>query len=85
MGLITQVEPEDSLAEAVDALAQEIAVKTSPSAVRLTKAWMADLEGLASAEALDRASHLNAFARGTADCKAGVRAFLNKTDPPWNR
>jgi methylglutaconyl-CoA hydratase len=28
---------------------------------------------------------MNAFARGTADCKAGIKAFLEKTDPPWRR
>ena len=37
------------------------------------------------AEGLSYAARLNAFARSTDDCKAGVAAFLGKTDPPWRR
>ena len=36
-------------------------------------------------EALAYAVQANAFARSTADCQAGIAAFLNKTDPPWRR
>jgi methylglutaconyl-CoA hydratase len=35
------------------------------------------------AEGLSYASRLNALARSTDDCRAGVAAFLGKTDPPW--
>jgi methylglutaconyl-CoA hydratase len=35
------------------------------------------------AEGLSYAARLNALARATADCRAGVSAFLSKTDPPW--
>jgi methylglutaconyl-CoA hydratase len=28
---------------------------------------------------------MNAFARTTDDCQAGIDAFLDKTDPPWKR
>jgi methylglutaconyl-CoA hydratase len=26
---------------------------------------------------------MNAFARGTDDCQAGIQAFLDKQPPPW--
>jgi methylglutaconyl-CoA hydratase len=83
MGLITSsVSPED-LGDAVADLAHELATETSGSAVRLTKQLLADLPGMGGQEALDYAVMMNAFARGTDDCQAGISAFLNKQDPPW--
>jgi methylglutaconyl-CoA hydratase len=37
------------------------------------------------AEALDYAVQMNAFARATDDCQAGIQSFLDKTAPPWKR
>jgi methylglutaconyl-CoA hydratase len=34
-------------------------------------------------EALATAAQVNAFARGTEDCRAGIAAFLSKAPPPW--
>ena len=85
MGLVTHaVSPED-LDEAVDTLAHELATETSASALALTKELLADVPGMGLAEALSHAARLNALARATDDCKAGVAAFLNKTSPPWKR
>lgn len=83
MGLITRAVPAALLDETVDALAQEIATQTSASAVALTKKMMAHVPGMGLQEALAYATQMNAFARGTADCQAGIAAFLSKTDPPW--
>jgi methylglutaconyl-CoA hydratase len=85
MGLITRSVPEAELDAAVDELANELATETSISAVRLTKALLADIRGMGRREALDHAITVNAFARGTADCQAGIAAFLNKEDPPWKQ
>ena len=85
MGLVTRAVPADELDAAVDELAAELVRETSGSAVALTKELLADLPGMGLSEALDYAARLNARARGTDDCKAGVAAFLNKTDPPWKR
>ena len=84
-GLITRVVPEAELDAAVDALAREIASETSPTAVTLTKQMLARVPGMGLAEALDYAVQMNAFARGTDDCRAGVSAFLRKEAPPWKR
>ncbi len=85
IGLVTRAVPADELDAAVDELAAELARETSGGAVALTKELLADLPGMGLSEALDYAARLNARARGTDDCKAGIAAFLNKTDPPWKR
>jgi methylglutaconyl-CoA hydratase len=85
MGLITRAVPAADLDATADALAQELATETSASAVTLTKEMMAQVDGMGLQEALDYAVHMNAFARTTDDCQAGIDAFLNKTDPPWKR
>lgn len=85
VGLVTRAVPADALAAAVEALADEIARETSPSAVALTKRLLADVPALGLDEGLSYAAQLNALARGTDDCRAGIAAFLGKTDPPWRR
>ena len=85
IGLVTLVVPADKLDAAVDELAEELARETSGSAVALTKELLAELPGMSLTEALNYAARLNARARGTDDCKAGIAAFLNRTDPPWRK
>ncbi len=83
LGLISRAVPAADLDAAVDALAREIATETSGSAVALTKQMMAHLPGMGLREALAYAAQMNAFARSTDDCRAGIAAFLARTDPPW--
>lgn len=83
LGLVTRAFPKDKLSGKVDALAQELARETSGSAVALTKQMLARIPGMGLDEALDYAVQMNAFARGTDDCKAGIDAFLNDEAPPW--
>ena len=83
LGLVTRVVAPEALDAACDALCAELARETSGSAVALTKRLLADVQGMGLAEGLSYASRLNALARATDDCRAGVDAFLGKTDPPW--
>ena len=85
LGLVTRVVPDEELSAAVDDLARELARETSGSAVALTKQMLARVPGMGPDEALDYAVQMNAFARGTDDCRAGIEAFLNDEDPPWKR
>lgn len=85
LGLIHQVVPGEALDATVQALAWELATETSPSAVAMTRRLLADLSGLSLDAALAYATRVNALARGTADCKAGIRAFLERQDPPWRK
>ncbi|MGB3543110.1 enoyl-CoA hydratase/isomerase family protein [Rubrivirga sp.] len=83
MGLVTRVVAPDDLDLEVDALCRELATETSASAIALTKQLLADVPSMGVAEGLSYAARLNALARATDDCKAGVNAFLTKQDPPW--
>lgn len=85
MGLVTRAVPADELDLAVATLASELATETSGSAVALTKRLLADVAGMTLSNAMEYASELNAQARGTDDCKAGIAAFLGKSDPPWRK
>ena len=83
VGLVTRAMPEGRLDARAEELADEMATETSLAAVRLTKEALAQTGGMGLSEALSYATRLNAFARSTDDCRAGVRAFLEKRDPPW--
>ncbi len=85
MGLITRAVPSEKLDEEVSALALDLSTETSASAVALTKKMIAQVPGMGLSEALAYAAQLNAFARSTDDCQAGIQAFLDKTDPPWRQ
>ncbi|ARA92187.1 methylglutaconyl-CoA hydratase [Rhodothermaceae bacterium RA] len=85
IGLITRCVAEDELDAVVGQTAEEIASQTSASAVRLTKQMLAQMPGMGLQEALAYAVQMNAFARGTEDCQAGIAAFLQDTLPPWRR
>lgn len=83
MNLITRAVAPEELDAAVATLAHELATETSATAVHLTKRLLADVPGMGLDEAIDYAAQLNAFARSTEDCQAGIAAFLEKRDPPW--
>ena len=83
LGLVTGAVEADRLDDEVDALCRSLSTGTSRTAVALTKRLLADVHGMGLAEGLSYATRLNALARATDDCKAGVAAFLGKTDPPW--
>ena len=83
-GLITRSMPGDKLEEATQDLVDELIHNTSGSAVALTKKLMADIQGVGLSEALGFAVNMNAFARNTEDCQAGIAAFLDKKPMPWS-
>ena len=83
IGLVTRAVPAADLDAETDALCHELVTETSASAVALTKRLLADVPSMGVAEGLSYAARLNALARSTDDCRAGVAAFLSKTDPPW--
>ncbi|MCS7082700.1 MAG: enoyl-CoA hydratase-related protein [Bacteroidetes bacterium] len=84
IGLVTEVAPSERLDERVRELADELAYRNSASAMALTKRLLADLPGQGLEAALEYAALVNAFARGTPDCQAGVDAFLRGQAPPWS-
>lgn len=85
VGLISEVVDQDNLDNRIDELVSEISRETSGEAIAATKKLLADLSSLSLDEAFARAAEANASARGTADCRAGIAAFLNRADPPWKK
>ena len=83
MGLITQVVSPDTLEAEVNTLAQKLASGNSATSMAMTKQMMAEVQSLPLDEALDYASHMNAQARATDDCKRGIAAFLAKEKIMW--
>jgi len=83
MNLVNGAVAPSALDSHVENIAHDIATETSGSAVALTKQMMAQISGMGRREALDYAVNMNAFARGTDDCKAGIQAFLDKKPAPW--
>ncbi len=83
MGLINLAVPTELLDDVVIQFAEEIASATSAQSIAATKKMLADTVGMSLEDGLKHAVQLNAEARETEDCLAGIRAFLDKKAPPW--
>lgn len=76
IGLISDVVEDDNLESYVMDLAATVA-SNSGTAMALTKQMFGALHGMSSDAALTYATSMNALARQTEDCKAGIARFLN--------
>lgn len=83
VGLAGLVAPEAELEKAAESLADELINNNSLHAMGLCKEMLSKLHGLNVLDSLDFAANMNAAARMTPDCKAGVAAFLNKEKIRW--
>ncbi len=81
--LITDVLPKDTIAEKVWEKALKLAEQTSAAAISQTKKLLANTANLSLEEGLQLAAEYNAKARGTTDCRAGIRSFLAKEKIKW--
>ena len=77
IGLITRVLDDDGFEEAVREYLRNL-VSASPSAVALTKYLLYHIDGLNFEAAIAAGADLNAIARMTDDCRAGIARFLDK-------
>lgn len=75
------VPPEDLLRQAAEIA--DLIAQNSPSAVGATKHLLFHSGNSKIEESINLAVKINAEARSTADCKEGVRAFLEKRPPQW--
>ncbi|HSG49006.1 MAG TPA: enoyl-CoA hydratase/isomerase family protein [Longimicrobiales bacterium] len=75
VGLVNHVFPEAAFPEAVNAYLQELAVLPA-SAMALTKRLLYGLDGISFEEGIARGAEVNAVARLTEACRAGIRHFL---------
>jgi len=83
LGLVTYVFPELQLKNEVWGYAETLCRNTSASSIASTKELLIRTSEQSFGAALDEAATLNARARESADCKAGIEAFLAKEDAPW--
>ncbi len=82
-GLINQVVKPEELEQVVYDFAVNLIQSNSGQSMELTKQLIAEVQSLSIEDGLERAAHLNAHARSTEDCKAGIAAFLNKQPLKW--
>ncbi|MDA1027847.1 MAG: enoyl-CoA hydratase-related protein [Bacteroidetes bacterium] len=85
MGLVNQVVPDELLDSTVIEYAESISRNTSPHAVAETKSLLYSNAGKNFETALKEAVLMNATARSSSDCQAGIRAFLAKEESPWSQ
>jgi methylglutaconyl-CoA hydratase len=84
MGLVDRVVPADALEATGLDLAGEILDRASSSSIALTKRVLRESLGRELKDRLLLASEINAEARLTADCRRGIRTFLEtKSSPRW--
>ena len=84
-GLVNRVVDGARIDDAVRELADEIVRETSREAVAATKRMLFEIEFMSQREALRVAVERNATMRKSTDCQDGIRAFLEREDPPWKK
>ncbi|GGF21512.1 enoyl-CoA hydratase/isomerase family protein [Echinicola rosea] len=83
MGLVNDVFEIDELEGRVYQVAQGLIEQNSGDSMAMTKKMIAAVQDMSLEEALDYAAMMNAKARETADCKKGIRTFLDKKKIDW--
>jgi methylglutaconyl-CoA hydratase len=82
-GLINKVVAKEKLDEEVQSFVQRLITTNSATSMMLTKQMIAQVQSLPLESALTFAAEMNAKARGSEDCKKGIRSFLNKEKLEW--
>jgi methylglutaconyl-CoA hydratase len=82
-GLINYVVKKEDLERVVFDFASGLINSNSGQSMQLTKQLISRLQSLKLGEGLELAATMNAQARATEDCKAGIAAFLNKQELKW--
>jgi methylglutaconyl-CoA hydratase len=83
MGLVNYLFSKEELEHRVNSFAQFLIKNNSGQSLALTKQMIGEVQSMPLPEALAHAVELNALARGSADCKKGIAAFLNKEEIGW--
>jgi methylglutaconyl-CoA hydratase len=83
MGLVNYLFAKEELEQRVNSFAQFLIKNNSGQSMALTKQMIGEVQSMPLSEALAHAVEQNALARGSADCKKGIAAFLNKEEIGW--
>ncbi len=84
LGLVNEVVTPEELAQRIQALA-DVLIANSPMSMKATKRLMAAQNKAWLDAATEAALEISAQARGTADFREGVAAFLEKRKPVWTK
>lgn len=83
LGLVQRLVSAEDIGAVVNRTAHELCESTSQQAVASIKAMLKVIPSMSRDEALDFAARQNAVARGSADCRKGIDAFLQKQPLKW--
>ena len=83
LNLINFVVDKDNIEDDVQSFAEKLINNCSGDSLGLTKELLANVSSMNYKDGLNYASEMNANARGTKDCIAGISAFLNKEQIKW--
>ncbi len=83
LSLINYVYDKDDIEDEVQSFAEKLINNCSGDSLGLTKELLANVSSMGYKEGLNYASEMNANARSSKDCVAGISAFLNKDKIIW--
>ena len=83
LNLINYVVDKNEIGDEVYAFAQKLINNCSGDSLGLTKELLANVASMDYKDGLNYASKMNANARSTKDCIAGISAFINKENIKW--
>jgi methylglutaconyl-CoA hydratase len=83
MDLINFVVNEEDIEDEVQSYAEKLIKNCSGDSLALTKELLANVSSMDYRDGLNYASKMNANARSTKDCVAGISAFLDKEKISW--
>jgi methylglutaconyl-CoA hydratase len=83
LGLVNQIKSPDTIENDVMAFAGKLVTSNSANSMSMTKQMLAEVPTRTLSDALQYACEMNAKARASDDCKAGIAAFLNKESIRW--
>lgn len=82
-GLVNKLVEREKLESSVIDFATKLIKNNSGQSMGLTKRMISEVQSMKLEDALDYAAEKNAEARGSDDCKKGIRSFLNKEELTW--
>ncbi|MEL6625254.1 MAG: enoyl-CoA hydratase-related protein [Bacteroidota bacterium] len=81
--MLNKVIPADEIEAYVTDFTQRLCKQNSSASMQLTKKMIADVQEFPLSKAVEFSAKMNAYARGTDDCKRGISSFLNKEKIEW--
>lgn len=85
MGLVTRLHQAKQLRAATEELIKQLIEKNSEQSMQLSKQLLYRLQHMSFEEGLQYATHVNASARASKECRLGIQRFLDKKAQDWSQ